>query len=150
MRRIFPKRLVSVVLYASIALAAYFLSVEVQSYWGRQAVERTGLVSVPLEQAFARAKTENKLVLVDVSAIWCSTCRKLDNAVFSDGGVKRFIGEHFIFTRLEYESEEGQQFLEEHEVSGFPNLWLLDGDEKVVKRLRVVFTPADFLSQLPE
>lgn len=150
MNRIFPRRLVSVVLYASIALGAYFLSVEVQSYWGRQAFEGTGLVSIPLEQALARAKAENRLVLVDVSAIWCSTCRRLDNAVFSDGGVKQFIGEHFIFTRLEYESEEGQQFLEKHEVSGFPTLWLLDGDEKVVKRLTVVFTPADFLRQLPD
>ncbi len=135
-------------LYASIALGAYFLSVEVQSYWGRQAVEGTGLVSIPLEEALAKARAANRLVLVDVSAIWCSTCRKLDSTVFSDDRVKQFIGEHFIFTRLEYESEEGQQFLEKRDVSGFPTLWLLNGDGKVVKRLRVVFTPVDFLSQL--
>ena len=47
----------------------YFINVEVQSYFGKQAFENTGLQSHTLQDAQAKAKTENKLVLVDVYAI---------------------------------------------------------------------------------
>jgi thioredoxin 1 len=88
-------------------------------------------------------------VLVDVAAIWCGTCRKLDKEVFANEKVRKTINERFIFTRLEYESTEGEEFLKKHNASGFPTLWLLDGDGNVIKRLNVTFSPEEFLSQLP-
>lgn len=148
MRKLFSGSLFSWVIFGAIALGAYFVNVEVQSYLGRQALEKTGLVSLPLDEALSRANAENKRVLVDVSAIWCPTCRKLDNDVFADNGVRQYINENLVFTRLEYESEEGQAFLEQHRASGFPTLWLLDGDGRVVKRLRVVFDPEAFVNQI--
>lgn len=148
MKRLFSKPLFSLIVFAIIAVSAYFINVEVQTYFGQQALEKTGLVSLPFEQALNQAKNEKKLVLVDVSAIWCPTCRRLDNEVFADDDVRRFIKEKFVFSRLEYESDEGQKFLEKYKASGFPNLWLLDGDGKVVKRLKVTFDKGEFLWQL--
>lgn len=148
MKKLFSGTIFSWVVFGVIALAAYFINVEVQSYLGRQALERTGLVSVSLDEALSQASAENKQVLVDVSAIWCPTCRKLDNDVFADAAVRKYINENLVFTRLEYESDEGQAFLEKHHAGGFPTLWLLDGDGQVVRRLRVVFNPDDFVRQL--
>ncbi len=148
MKKFFSTRLGSLLLYGVAGLALYYGNVELQSYWGRQVLAQTGLVSVPWADALARAKTENKPILLDISAIWCSTCRKLDATVFSDLRVKKMINDRFIFTRLEYESEEGQQFLNTHEVSGFPTVWILDESGEVVKRVGITFEPAEFLNQL--
>jgi thioredoxin-related protein len=115
---------------------------------GQRDFEKNGLVSLPLDKAKIKAKSENKHILVEVSAIWCATCRRLDSEIFADEDVKRVINERFVFSRLEYESDEGQNFLEKHKAAGFPNLWLLDGDGRVVKRLSVTFDKGEFLWQL--
>jgi thiol:disulfide interchange protein len=149
MKKFLSSKLGGVLFYGLLALALYFGNVELQSYWGRQALSNTGLVSVPFAEALVRSKAENKLILLDISAIWCSSCRKLDSTVFSDTGVKRAINERFIFSRIEYESEEGQRFLESHDVSGFPTVWILDGNGEVVKRVGITFEPSEFLQHLP-
>lgn len=132
----------------AVAVMAYFVNVQVQSYLGRQALAATGLVSLPLEQALAKARAESKLVLVEVSAIWCPSCRLMDKNVFADAGVKKIITEKYIFSRLEYESPEGRAFLKAQGLEGFPNLVLLDGSGKRVQRLELTFKPAEFRDQL--
>lgn len=102
-----------------------------------------------LADALVKAKAENKLVLVDVAAIWCSTCRRLDNNVFADPQVRKIVNERYVFARLEYESAEGAAFLKQHEAAVFPSLWVLDGKGNVVKKLLITFEPSKFLAQLP-
>ncbi|NNE67765.1 MAG: thioredoxin family protein [Pyrinomonadaceae bacterium] len=148
MRKLFSGTIGSVLFFAIVGCAVYFGNVELQSYWGRQAVADTGLEIHRLEDALAKAKSENKLVFVDVSAIWCGTCRRLDNEVFSNEEVKKVLNERFVFSRLEYEEEEGQKFIRERNVEGFPNLWVLDSDGNNIKRLRVMFDPKKFADQL--
>jgi thiol:disulfide interchange protein len=148
MKKFFSGRLFYIFLLITVPTAVYFINVEVQSYLGRQALADTGLVSRNLSEAVALARAEHKLVLVDVSAIWCSNCRRLDREVFSKESVKAVIDSDFVFSRLEYESDEGQRFLEERNAVGFPTLWLLDGEGKTVKRLRVTYDPNAFAAQL--
>jgi len=148
MRNFLSSRLFSIILIIAIPTAVYFINVEVQSYLGRQALAGTGLESLPLGSALKEAKQNDKLVLVDVSAIWCSTCRRLDREVFSDRKVKEIIRRDFVFSRLEYESDEGQRFLEERNVSGFPNLWVLDKSGGNISNLNVTFDPTEFAEQL--
>ncbi|MEP6904369.1 MAG: thioredoxin family protein [Actinomycetota bacterium] len=149
MKKFLSSRIISIIIFALVAVSAYFINVEVQSYWGRQTLAKAALTNLPLAEALTKAKAENKFILVDVSAIWCPTCRRLDNNVFADAKVKQTINEKFVFSRLEYESAEGTAFLEKHNAAGFPNLWLLDGNGNVVKHLPVTFNPSEFLSQLP-
>jgi thiol:disulfide interchange protein len=149
MKKIFTGKLFSILLFLAIPITVYFVNVEVQSYWGRQAVENTNLESLSLAESLAKAKTEKKLVIVEVAAIWCGTCRKLDNQVFANEKVRKAINERFIFSRLEFESIEGTEFLEKNNAVGFPTLWLLGEDGNVIKRLNVTFSPDEFLSQLP-
>lgn len=137
-------------LYAAIPLSVYFINVEVQSYLGRQALQATGLDRLSLDEALAKAESENKLIIVDVSAIWCPNCRRLDKQVFANETVRKTINEKYVFVRLEYESAEGKAFLERYRSEGFPNLWLLDSKGKVVKKLDTVYDPKPFLHQLPD
>ena len=149
MKKYFSKSLVSILIAACAVLAIYFINVEVQSYFGRQALAHAALQNFTLDEALKKAAAENKLVLVDVAAIWCPTCRRLDNDVFSNSQVKEKLDEKYVFSRLEYESPEGEAFLETHNAVGFPNLWVLDGSGKVVKKLNVTFAPTEFSAQLP-
>lgn len=143
-----PSKLRSWLFLGIAAASIYFLNVEVQSYLGRRAIENTGLKSVAFDEATVRSANEGKLILAEVSAVWCSSCRRLDNEVFADPEVKRAIDKRFIFSRIEYESEEGERFIEKYHVTGFPTLFLIRPDGTIAKRLQVTFSPKEFLAQL--
>lgn len=142
------RRLVlTVVLLAlgGIGYAGYF---SWQSALGRKALEATQLASMPFAASLERAGRENKLVLVEVAAIWCPSCRRLDREVFAHPDVRRRIANDFVFSRLEHDSPEGRAFHEKVGAAGFPTLWLVNASGNVVSRLNLTFEPAAFLRQL--
>ncbi|MEZ5277142.1 MAG: thioredoxin family protein [Opitutaceae bacterium] len=133
---------------AVVVVGAYFIMVEVQTRLGEKALAATGLTSLPLEEALARATTDNKLVLADMSAIWCPTCRALDKTIFVDPAVKTAITEDYVFSRIEYESPEGRAFMDRYGVDRFPTLLLLHADGEIARHLPVTTDPAEFLQAL--
>lgn len=140
---------------ALLALAVLFaagllIHRQVQAALGRRALAATRLVSTPLPAALAAAQAAGKLVLVEVAALWCPSCRRLDQEVFAHPEVRRRLGTELIFTRLDYESPEGRAFTAARGVRSFPTLWLLDGEGRVVRRLELTFAPEAFLAQLPD
>ena len=141
--------LTSLLSFALLAMLAYFASIEIKSYLGRQALAETGLDPLPLDDALARAKIENKLVLADMSAIWCATCRKLDKEVFASATVRKVIDERYIYSRTEYESKEGEAFMQRYSVIGFPTVLILDADGNKLAQVPLTFSAevfAGFLS----
>jgi thiol:disulfide interchange protein len=148
MKKFFSGTFGSILLLGIAGAAGYFGNVELQSYWGRQAIQDTGLEIHSLENALLKAKAENKKVFVDVSAVWCGTCRRLDSDVLADERVKKVLDEKYVFARLEYETEAGYKFLKERNTDGVPNLWLLDSNGEDIKRLRLTFDPVSFEEQL--
>lgn len=137
-----------IVIAVAVVIAAYFIMVEVQTRLGKKALAATGLVSLPLEDALIRAAGENKLVLADLSAIWCPSCRALDKNVFADSRVKDAITQKFVFSRIEYESPEGEAFMERYDVHRFPTLLLLQPGGDVVRQLPITSDPDSFLQAL--
>ncbi len=138
----------TVVTLAITVAAVYFGNVEVQSYLGRKAVAATGLDPVSLEQALVQAKTGDRLVLADMSAIWCPSCRRLDREVFGNLAVQEAIRAKYVFSRIEYESAEGEAFMETYGVRGFPTLLILDARGNLVRELPITFDPERFLANL--
>lgn len=134
--------------FAIVLLAAYFVNTAVQTHLGRKALNATGLEHHELTEAMHLAKQQNKLVLADVSAIWCPTCRKLDQQVFSDQAVHAAIDKQFVFARIEYESEAGQAFKKKYGTKGFPSLLVLDSEGNLVKHLPITFDPQEFANML--
>ena len=149
MNKFFASKLSNLLLFVAIPLGAYFINIEVQSYLGRRAFENTGLKNHTLSESMSKAKAEDKLIIVDVSAEWCGACRKLDNEVFANKKVREVVNQKFAFSRLEYNSEEGEEFARKHNVQGTPSLWLVDKDGRALRKLRVTFEPSEFLDQLP-
>jgi thiol:disulfide interchange protein len=126
----------------------YYGNRTVQSYLGQQAIDATGLEILSLEQALEIAKSSNKLVLADMSAIWCPSCRKLDKQVFSDEQVKTQLNQDFVYARIEYDSPQGEAFMQHYQVSGFPTLLVLNAQGEKLLQLPISYEPHPFLATL--
>jgi thiol:disulfide interchange protein len=122
----------------------------VQTQLGKNALDDTGLVMLSLEDALSEAQGSRKWVLADMSAIWCATCRQLDQQVFANDKVKRVIDQDFVFARIEYDSEAGAAFMQKYSVQGFPTLLVLDMDGKKLVQLPITFEPDVFVKQLQQ
>lgn len=135
-------------IWAAIAAAVYFGNVQVQTWLGERARVATGLESCSLDEGLARAAASDRLVLADLSAVWCSSCRAFDRRVLADPGVQRVLEEKFVFVRVEYESDEGKAFRERYSVRGFPRILVLDAQGTLVRVLPAVDDPATFVTAL--
>ncbi len=141
----------SIILFVVIATAVYFVNVEVQTYLGKKALAESGLAIHTLDEALSLAREQGdkgSLVLADLSAIWCPTCRKLDKTVLSDEGVQKVIREGYLFARIEFESAEGEAFKARYGLTGFPNLLVLNGRGELIRKLDLEFDPEAFKEQL--
>ncbi|MEP1383271.1 MAG: thioredoxin family protein [Paraglaciecola sp.] len=132
----------------ALSVAGYWGNKTVQSYLGQSAIASTGLKVMSLPDALEVAKSTQKLVLADMSAIWCPTCRKLDKEIFSSEIVKAQIQQNYVFARIEYETPEGQIFRDTYDVEGFPTLLVLDDNANKLVQLPLVFEPQEFTNNL--
>lgn len=97
-----------------------------------------------MEVALKRAKDENKPLLLDFTGSdWCGWCIKLKDEVFDKPEFKEYAKDNLILVELDFphgksqskkEKEQNQKLKQEHKVSGFPTVVLLDSDGKPVNR----------------
>lgn len=53
------------------------------------------------DEAFERAKRENKPVLLDISAVWCHWCHRLDKDTYAVPDIADYVEENFIPIRVD-------------------------------------------------
>ncbi len=53
------------------------------------------------EEAFARARAENKPILLDSGAIWCHWCHVMDRESYEDPTLAEIINEHFVAIKVD-------------------------------------------------
>jgi thiol:disulfide interchange protein len=133
-----------------VVFLGYFANKAIQTYLGQQALDDTGLTVLSLKQALNLANNSDKLVLADMSAIWCPTCRKLDNQIFANQKVKTALELDYVYARVEYGSEEGQSFMKKYGVMGFPTLLVINKSGEKLARLPLTFEPAEFVSNMQQ
>lgn len=132
-------------IFIAVIVAVYFINVEVQTRLGESVLEEMNLERHSLDQALIKAKAENKLVLADLSAIWCPTCRSVDKHVFSNPAVQSLINEKYVFARIEYESAEGETFMQRYDTRLFPTLLVLSAEGQKIRELPVTTEPGEFI-----
>lgn len=136
--------------FTAVLLIVYFGNVAIQTHLGKKALDATGLDYVDLETALTLAANQSKPILADLSAIWCPSCRKLDNQVFANAQVKQLINDEFIMARIEYESDAGKAFMKKYDVSGFPVLLVLNSQGEKIQQLPITFEPTEFVELLSQ
>lgn len=53
------------------------------------------------EAAFARAKAEDKPILLDIGAVWCHWCHVMDRESYEDPEIAAIINKHFIAVKVD-------------------------------------------------
>ncbi len=98
------------------------------------------------DSAFALAKSQNKLVFVDIYTDWCTYCHKLDKEVYTDQKVVDYFNENFINIKFDAETEFGYPLTERYDVTGYPKLLFLTTKEEIFESIDG-FVPANVLLQ---
>ncbi len=94
------------------------------------------------EAAKAKAKAENKLLLVDFTGSdWCPWCIKLRGEVFDKDEFKAEAPKHFILVELDFPNkkvlpdevkEQNQKLQKQYKIRGYPTVLLLDAEGQIV------------------
>jgi len=84
------------------------------------------------DSAFAQAKQENKLVLLDLKAQWCTFCKKMANVTYQDPEVIKIINKNFIAIRADIETT--KPVAKRYGYFGVPGTIILTGDNKELNR----------------
>ena len=110
-------------------------------------------------KALAKAKTENKMVLLDFTGSdWCSWCMKLDKEVFSKKEFKDYAKQNLVLVEVDFPNakrqtkklkEQNEKLKAEHSVKGFPTIIVLNSEGQTVGELGYMpGGPAPFLEKL--
>jgi len=80
------------------------------------------------------AKTENKLVFVDFYTTWCLPCKLMDEDVFTDKELSKFLNENFINYKVDAEKGNGANLSVLYQIMAYPTLLFLDAEGNVLSR----------------
>lgn len=80
------------------------------------------------------AKTENKLVFVDFYTTWCLPCKLMDEDVFTDKELSKFLNDNFINYKVDAEKGNGANLSVLYQIMAYPTLLFLDAEGNVLTR----------------
>jgi len=102
------------------------------------------------KEVLAKAKSENKILMIDFFTDWCKWCVELDKKVYTDKDVADFANTNQINWKIDAEKGEGIGLAKKYAVAGYPTVLFVDGNGDEVDRI-VGYIPAkDFLKKIKD
>jgi uncharacterized protein len=98
------------------------------------------------EAAFARAKKEGKLILLDGAAEWCHWCHVMDETTYADERVGALLAERFVAVRVDV--DERPDIAERYGDWGWPATIVLSPDGEEIGKYRGYLPPDEMLTAL--
>jgi thioredoxin 1 len=98
-------------------------------------------------EALAKAKAEKKLVFMDAYASWCGPCKAMQKNAFPDAALGEFYNKNFVNVAYDMELGEGLALSSKYPVTGYPTLFYLDAEGKILRN-EMGGRPADNLLNL--
>lgn len=95
-------------------------------------------------QALAKAKQENKKLMVDCYTLWCGPCRYMATKVFPTEQLGKFMNEHFVCMQLDMEHGEGPERNKIFQVKAYPTFIFFDADGKEMNRFEGMAQQEEF------
>ena len=82
---------------------------------------------------FKQAKKENKLILLDLEAVWCHWCHVMDKKTYSQPAVIEQLSKHYISVKVDHDANPG--LANQYRDYGWPATIIFDADgNEIVKR----------------
>lgn len=105
------------------------------------------------ERTLEQAAEQNKPVIIDFYADWCTPCRKLEEVTFHHADVVRQARQNFVMVKVDV-TQGGdplyERLLQQYKVKGVPTIVFLDAQGKERADLRLVdfLPPEPFLNRM--
>lgn len=77
------------------------------------------------DEVVTKARSQNRLIFLDVYAAWCGPCKRMDKYIFPDAKAGAFYNQHFISYKLDAENGEGPSIAAKYGIRAYPyNLYI--------------------------
>lgn len=96
-----------------------------------------------VEEAFAAAKKDKKMVFLYWGAVWCPPCNELKEQIFSKPRFAELMTS-FVPVYLDGDTDAAQIWGERFKASGYPTVLVLDENQKELFRLSTVLSIEEF------
>lgn len=98
-------------------------------------------------EVLAKAKDQNKIVMIDFITDWCIWCKHLDMRVYNDKEVVDYANAHQINWKTDAEKE-GKDLAKKYNVTGFPTLVFIDAEGNEIDKIVGFYPAPDFLASM--
>ncbi|MBI1969220.1 thioredoxin domain-containing protein, partial [Candidatus Woesearchaeota archaeon] len=99
------------------------------------------------KKSFEKARKENKPILLDLSAVWCHWCHRMDRDNYERKEIYAYINQHFVPIKVDIDKR--PDIRERYNFGGFPTTAFLAPDGSIITGTTYVF-PEHFLSVLQD
>ncbi len=96
--------------------------------------------------AFAKAATQGRLVLLDCVATWCHWCHVMDETTYRDPQVRALLDQHFIALRADIDAH--PDLMARYESWGWPATVILTPQGEELGKFRGYLAPAQLIESL--
>lgn len=86
----------------------------------------------PWKEVLAKAKLENKYIVVDCYTDWCGWCKVMDKETMTNDEVIATIHQNYIAVKVDMEHGEGVKMAMKYHISGFPSFLYFNPDGRYV------------------
>lgn len=99
------------------------------------------------DDAFAKARTEDKPVLVSFEAEWCVWCKKLESTTYRDSAVMDLIADSVVPLTLDVDGS-GRELSDVHGVESLPTVLVFSPDGTERGRINGYLPPGQFVEAM--
>ena len=96
-------------------------------------------------EAFAKARKENKYFFIDCFTTWCGPCKMMAANTFTDDSVGRFFNHYFVSYKQDMEHNEGPQLAPIFHIEAYPTFLFIKPNGDIFYRAMGYMPPKNFL-----
>jgi len=113
-------------------------------------IKGVDFLNAKFDDALQSAKDNEKVIMIDFYTDWCGWCKVLDQKVYTNENVGKYLNEKCINLKINAEKDEGVILAKKYTVSSYPTIIFLDGEGQELDRIAGFMPAENFLQKSKE